>query len=280
MNFSEQRDEQLVEAAQNGSQQALETLIARHQAAIYRFIRKMLWSAEDAEDVTQEALIKIVTHLGGFEGRSAFRTWAIRIAANHALTMKKRAVEGRVLSFDHYAEKINACPDQAMPDTGDYDMDPWVLAEEAKQSCVRGMLMCFNREQRAVFALGAGLGLSSNQAAGILDMRADAFRKKLSRARAELKKFMDGQCGLVNPNAPCRCPKKTKAFIQFGVVDPNKLTFNPDRRAMADDEAGKWSGTKDEWLALFRDAADSAVPDFIIRLRPTITASLRKGPPH
>jgi hypothetical protein len=58
-------------------------------------------------------------------------------------------------------------------------------------------------------------------------MSADNFRQSLSRARRDLYQFMHGQCGLVNPNNPCRCAKKTRGFIEAGHVDPDHLQFVP-----------------------------------------------------
>ena len=51
------------------------------------------------------------------------------------------------------------------------------------------------------------------------------FRQLLARARKDLYGFMAGHCGLVDPKNPCRCPKKTRAFMQAGYVDPERLRF-------------------------------------------------------
>jgi len=53
----------------------------------------------------------------------------------------------------------------------------------------------------------------------------DAFRQRLSRARRDLHQFMDRKCGLVNSANPCRCARKTQAFITAGFVDPARLLF-------------------------------------------------------
>jgi hypothetical protein len=57
-------------------------------------------------------------------------------------------------------------------------------------------------------------------------MTADNFRQCLARARRDLYSFMNNQCGLVNKDNPCRCPKKTKGFIEQGHVDPHRLLFS------------------------------------------------------
>ena len=60
-------------------------------------------------------------------------------------------------------------------------------------------------------------------------MTPDNFRQSLSRARRDLYHFMNNQCGLINENNPCRCPKKTKGFIDAGHVDPHYLIFSSPR---------------------------------------------------
>jgi RNA polymerase sigma factor (sigma-70 family) len=85
----EQTDQNLVLRARAGDRRALEDLIERHQAWIYNIALRMLFHPQDAEDATQEILIKVVTRLASFEGRSSFRTWLYRIVANHLLNVKR-----------------------------------------------------------------------------------------------------------------------------------------------------------------------------------------------
>ena len=82
-------DAELVAAAQSGSRDALEQLVARHQSWVYNIVLRMVYDPHDAEDVTQEILIKLVTKLSTFEGRSRFRTWLYRLVVNHVLNMKR-----------------------------------------------------------------------------------------------------------------------------------------------------------------------------------------------
>ena len=88
-------DAELVERAKNGERAALEKLVLRHQAWIYNIAVRMVFRPQDAEEVTQEVLVKVITKLSMFKGESAFRTWLYRIAANHVLNMKRRWAETR-----------------------------------------------------------------------------------------------------------------------------------------------------------------------------------------
>jgi RNA polymerase sigma factor (sigma-70 family) len=220
-------DAELVERAKAGDRAALEQLVLRHQAWVYNIAVRMVFHPQDAEEVTQEVLVKAVTRLSTFRGDSRFRTWLYRIAANHVLNMKRRGAELRPQTFQSYAAALDHIPDLDLPDPKSVPVDVPLLVEEAKISCTTGMLLCLERRQRLVFTLGEILGASDTVGGEILEMSADNFRQCLARARRDLYQFMHGQCGLVNTNNPCRCPKKTKGFIADGHVDPDRLLFVP-----------------------------------------------------
>src|SRR5689334_11280273 len=107
----------------------------------------MVFHAQDAEEVTQEVLIKAITRLSTFQGESQFRTWLYRITANHVLNMKRRGGEAEALNFFSYAAAINDTPDLDLPDPKSVPVDVPLLVEEAKISCTTGMLLCLDRKQ-------------------------------------------------------------------------------------------------------------------------------------
>jgi RNA polymerase sigma factor (sigma-70 family) len=225
--IDETTDVDLIEQARQGSRDALERLVLRHQAWIYNIALRMVFLPHEAEEVTQEVLIKVITRLSTFQGNSQFRTWLYRIAANHVLNMRRRGGETEAQTFSSYADAINNTPDLDLPDPKSVPVDLPVLVEEAKLSCTAGMLLCLDRKQRLIFTLSEIFGASDAVGSSLLEMTADNFRQSLSRARRDLYQFMQGQCGLVNANNPCRCPKKTRGFIEAGHVDPDHLRFVP-----------------------------------------------------
>jgi RNA polymerase sigma factor (sigma-70 family) len=224
----EDADAVLVERVRSGDREALERLVQRHQAWIYNIAVRMVFQPQDAEEVTQEVLVKVITRLGSFRGESRFRTWLYRIVANHVLNMRRRDAEAVAPTFAAYGAAIDHTPDLDLPDPKSVPVDLPLLVEEAKVSCTMGMLLCLDRKQRLVFTLGEILGASDAVAGEVLEMTPDNFRQMLSRARRDLYQFMNGQCGLVNEANPCRCPKKTRGFIQAGHVDPLRLRFVPE----------------------------------------------------
>ena len=222
------QDEQLVERAVTGDKDALEELVLRHQAWIYNVALRMVWHPQDAEDVTQEVLIKVCTRLHSFRGAARFRTWVYRIVANHVINMKRGRMEPKVLSFTQYGEALDNAPDLDLPDPSSVPVDVPVLVEEAKIGCLMGMLLCLDRRQRLVFVLGELIGVTDAVGAEILEVTAINFRQLLSRARRDLYHFMNAKCGLVNEANACRCHKKTRAFMEAGYVDPDNLHFVPE----------------------------------------------------
>jgi RNA polymerase sigma factor (sigma-70 family) len=218
-------DAALVGQAKNGDRAALEKLILRHQAWIYNIAVRMVFQPHDAEEVTQEVLVKVITKLSTFKGESKFRTWLYRITANHVLNMRRRSAETQELTFTRYGAAIENTPELELPDPRTVPVDVPLLVEEAKIGCTMGMLLCLDRKQRLVFTLGEILGASDTAGGEVLEITADNFRQCLARARRDLYSFMSNQCGLVNKNNPCRCPKKTKGFIEHGHVDPRHLLF-------------------------------------------------------
>jgi RNA polymerase sigma factor (sigma-70 family) len=199
----------------------------------------MVFHPHDAEEITQEVLVKVITRLSTFKGESKFRTWLYRIAANHVLNMQRRSAETSVTTFANYGAAIDDIPDADLPDPNSVPVALPLLVEEAKHSCTMGMLLCLDRRQRLIFTLGAILGASDSVGSEVLEMTADNFRQCLARARRDLHSFMNNQCGLVNTSNPCRCPRKTRGFIEHGHVDPHRLLFVPEHVERVRDVAGE-----------------------------------------
>ena len=271
-------DADLVTAAQAGSREALEQLVARHQSWIYNIVLRMIYDPHDAEDVTQEILIKLVTKLSTFEGRSRFRTWLYRLVVNHVLNMKRTKAEAWEWTFEKYGNGLRSAPDEDLPDPNTIPVDLQLLVEEAKIGCTTGMLLCLSRDQRLVYILGEIFGVSDVVGAELLDISRDNFRQKLSRARRDLHQFMDGQCGLVNAANPCRCAKKTQAFIRAGYLDPQTLVFAKPHVDRVRELAPKTHEHLEEldaaYAEIHREHPFQSGPDFVAAIRRLIGGAL------
>src|ERR1700719_3862559 len=236
---TDHEDQNLVMRARSGDRTALEELIQRHQGWIYNIAVRMLYHPQDAEDATQEILVKVLTRLSSFEGRSSFRTWLYRIVVNHVLNMKRGRAEQAVTGFSAYGQAIEDTPDLDLPDPKYLSADANLLVTEAMIACTTGMLLCLDRDQRLTYILGEIFGVTDVVAAEVLEVTCENFRQRLTRARRDLRNFMDDKCGLVNKSNPCRCAKKTRGFIQEGYIDPDNLLFSRGRMSEVREAAPK-----------------------------------------
>jgi len=218
-------DRDLVRRAQAGNREALEELVTRHQAWIYNIVLRMVYLPQDAEDATQEILVKLITKLSTFAEKSSFRTWLYRMVVNHVLNMKRGRADAAGWTFARYAESLDATPDMDLPDPSSVPADVKLLVDEARIGCTSGMLLCLDRQQRLIYILGEIFGVTDVVGAEIVEISRENFRQKLARARRDLHNFMQDKCGLVNEANPCRCAKKTQGFMKAGYVDPRNLLF-------------------------------------------------------
>ena len=207
--------------AADGDREALTELVREIQHPIYRLALRFLGNPDDAQDACQEILIRIVTRLGTFEGRSKFSTWAYTVAVRSLLRTRKRLYESAMRGAEEYAAALDA---------GMGDVDPTLeeaeyrlLSEEVRISCTYGMLLCLSRAQRAAYLLADVLGLTDGEGADILDCSRDAFRQRVSRARRTLRFVIDNRCGLVDPANPCRCGRQIASGEAAGVIDRRRL---------------------------------------------------------
>ena len=213
MTSAEQDLPALVRRSLEGDMTSLEAIVAVLQNDVYNLSLKFLWNPEDAEDATQEILLKIILNLNRFEFRSSLRTWAYRIACNYLSDARKSRAERAHVSFDKIAGelKIGSRPPEFVD-----QIETEELAEQVKTACTHAMLLCLDRDARLVFILGEVVQVSSPEAAFILDISADAYRQRLSRARKRMETFMCGNCGLMDAANACRCQNRIEYAREKG----------------------------------------------------------------
>jgi len=249
-------DRMLVDKSLNGNRTALNKLIRKHQPFIYNVAWKMTHNPTDAKDLTQEVLIKVITNLSQFSFKSKFQTWLYRIVVNEFLQTKRKSKKPQFVSFEHYGDALDSIPNPAL--TKEEEIEYAELSKEMQISCMSGMLMCLNKEQRLIYILGDTFGIDHNLGAEIFEISPQNFRIKLYRARKELYNFMNDKCGLVKKSNPCRCPKKTKALKNSGFLDKDVMLFNIDTTRKIKDYTSKnylelMDTIEDKYTELFRE---------------------------
>ncbi len=213
----------MAEKATAGDREALEVLVAGVQDMVFNLSLRMLGTFADAEDATQDILLKMITHLSAFRGESAFTTWVFRIAVNHLKNYKKHMFAHAGLSFAYYGEDIENGKIQDVPDvTQNVEKD--ILAEELKMSCTNVMLQCLDTESRCIFILGTMFQVDSRIAGEILEITPEAYRQRLSRVRRKMADFLGQYCGEYG-SGRCRCKDRVNYAIQNHRINPLQLCY-------------------------------------------------------
>ena len=139
----------LIEKATAGDTGSLETVILSVQDLVFNLSLRMPGTFPDAEDATQDILLKIVTHLSSFKRESAFSTWVFPITTNHLKNYQKHIFAKFPLSFEFYGDNIKNGKIDDVPDLTQ-NVETSILAEELKLPCTNVMLQCLDTESRNV----------------------------------------------------------------------------------------------------------------------------------
>lgn len=213
----------LIDRAVSGDRKALEAITLSVQDTVFNLSLRMLGTFADAEDATQDILLKVITHLSSFRRECAFSTWVFRIAVNHLKDYKKHMFARMPLSFEFYGEDIrNGKADEVADLTQNVEKD--ILAEELKLSCTNVMLQCLDSESRCIFILGTMFKADSRIAGDILDMTPEAYRQRLSRVRKKMADFLSEYCGEYGKGA-CKCKNRVNYAIQNHRLSPDRLEY-------------------------------------------------------
>jgi RNA polymerase sigma factor (sigma-70 family) len=205
----------------DGDRAALDGLVRNLQGDIYGVALRMLWNREDAEDATQEILVRVVTRLAQFDFRSKLKTWVYRIAVNYILDVKKSPVERMQLNFEGFARDLA----DGLSSDGPADAERSLLTEEVKIGCTLGMLQCLDRPHRLAYVLGEILDLPGPDAADALGITSGLFRKRLQHARTAIESFTRSYCGLASDTTGCACHRRVPAALRAGRIRAEAVDF-------------------------------------------------------
>ncbi len=269
-----QGEHELIARAVDGDKAALEEVVRSLQDPLYRLALRMVWRPADAEDATQEILIRVVTRLASWRGEASLLTWSYRIGVNYLLNLRRKTPqEAQAVSLDEFRAGLAdglARADYQGPDAA-------LLDEEVRLSCTQAVLQCLDRDERITFVLGDIFELPSGDAAWILEVTPAAYRKRLERVRQRIRAFMNSTCGIVNPNAFCRCARRVGKAVELGRVDPRRpaLVSHPvSPRGRDVSQAAAQLGRLHDAAGLFRAHPDYAAPQ---ARTDAILALLRSG---
>lgn len=222
----------LIDKATSGDEKSLETIILSVQDLVFNLSLRMLGLFPDAEDATQEILLKVITHLSSFKKESSFSTWVFSIASNHLKNYKKSMFTQHPLSFEYYGYDIENGAAKDLPDLTQ-DIEKSLLAEELKLSCTNVMLQCLDAESRCIFILGTMFKVDSRIAGEILGITPETYRQRLSRVRRKMAEFLENYCGEYG-QGKCKCKDRVDYAIQTHRLQPQNLAFTSAKEVILD----------------------------------------------
>ena len=271
------RERELLEAAQDGDEQAFRALVEQHRPELHAHCYRMLGSVQDAEDALQDALLRAWRGLPRFQERSSLRSWLYRIATNTTLDVIARRPK-RVLPVDYvpHADPHDSLDPPSVPLTETVWMEPYPddrigledgpAAPEARYEQREGVELAFVAalqhlppNQRAALILREVLGFSAREVAESLDTSTASVNSALQRARAMVEE---------------RVPERSQQAALRELGD-QRLTEIVERYSEALEE-----GDVDALLAMLTDDATWSMPPLPnwYRGHEAITHFLHKGP--
>src|SRR4051794_11010773 len=178
-------DEQLLALYQSGERGALEELFRRYRQPAYRVAYRLLGNEADALDAVQEGFVKALTHLAGFQGRSSFKTWLLRVVSNAALDLGRQRGRRETVSLD-----AGPAGDSARAELLTLDEPGRGLERADLRGLLDLALQTLSDVQRQTFVLFADAELSYREIAEVMGTSIGTVMSRLYYARQKLRGFL------------------------------------------------------------------------------------------
>jgi RNA polymerase sigma-70 factor (ECF subfamily) len=226
----------LVEQAVRGDQAALSRLLTTYQQRLYNVVLRMVGNRDDAAEVTQQAMLKIIEHICGFDGRSDISTWMVRIAMNLSFTHLRKQRIRRTTSLDSSqrgasGESKRGMGDdqltplrQALADTREPGPAQRVQQKEMLEY-LRVAMDNLQDDLRAVLVLRDIDGMDYQKISLVMALPVGTVKSRLFRARLALRQEM----AKIDPQASPHNPKAATPKQQGKRRDARPRTERVDR---------------------------------------------------
>ena len=179
-------DDQLLTWAVSGGREALEELFRRYRQVAYRVAYRLLGNEADALDAVQDAFLKALTHLPGFEGRSSFKTWLLRVVSNASLDFGRQRGRREALTLDLAHMKLFAGQDLSVQSEPSSELERGDLRRQLQVALAQ-----LPPAQRQTFVLHAEADLSYREVAEVLGISIGTVMSRLYYARQKLRALLE-----------------------------------------------------------------------------------------
>ena len=180
-------DELLAQRASAGDGDAFGVLVERHRDRVYRLASRMVSNPSDAEEIVQDAFLHAYRGLASFRGDAKFGTWLYQIVVNGALAHRRSAGRHPTTSLDEHLPRFDEDGALEPADHGRVARADELLERKELRACIARALDALDDHHRTVFVLRDLEGLSTDEVAEIFAICPPAVRKRLHRARLQLR---------------------------------------------------------------------------------------------
>jgi RNA polymerase sigma-70 factor (ECF subfamily) len=179
-------DAQLLARWARGDREALEELFQRYRSVAYRVAHRLLGNDADALDAVQDGFVKALVHLRGFQGRSTFKTWLLRVVSNASLDLGRQRGRREALSMDSLGLQEREGLEPPAPENPAVRLEREDLRQQLHQALAK-----LPEAQRRTFILHAEAELSYREVAEVLGISIGTVMSRLYYARQKLRAYLN-----------------------------------------------------------------------------------------
>lgn len=176
-------ENELVRRCKERDPEAFGKLLELYQARVYGFVRRMVRSADEAEDIAQEVFVKAFQNISKFDGRASFSTWLFKIASNLCIDKARR--------HQRRPEPVSLSNDDGDArevETSDLRWDPQNVAVVGEmERAIEAAIASLSEKLRGVLLLHDLEGLSYDEIATTVGVPVGTVKSRLFLARAHLQ---------------------------------------------------------------------------------------------
>ncbi len=182
-------ERELIQMCKDGDEVAFDELVTRYEKRVFNFAYRISGNYDEANDVAQEAFIRVFNSIKTFRGDANFTTWIYRIVKNVYLDERKKAKNHRQVSLDEYVELDENSVSRQIEDEGPSPEEITEIKERDK--AVQKAIMSLPEYQRIIVTLYHTQNQSYEEIAEILHLPIGTVKSRLNRARLALKDILE-----------------------------------------------------------------------------------------
>lgn len=258
----------LLERARQGDERALEDLLVRHQAQVYRYGLSMCRDPEDAKDVLQDTLLAMARGVREFRGESSISTWLYTVARSFCIKKRRKSK----FAPDHERSLEGGAAEEGMQIADDGRGPEEALAGKQVEEALESAIQSLEPMYREVLVLRDVEGLKATEVAEVLGITVQAVKSRLHRARLSVREQLAPLLGVPTdaPAAKGTCPDVLALYSRH-VEDE----ISADLCAEMEKHIGECQRCRNACDSLKRSLALCRTSGPSVKVPPSVQASVR-----